>query len=124
MVTADAADTPEPDNIPLASKESRVEESRKRHDPFRGKKLDKDDLKYISQGHTLVDLQEHFVDDHTKMSGTELERKRQRRNALRINGKGCELPSLSLSAAVFRCEDCYNELKAYTTAQEQHTHVS
>ena len=66
--------------------ESRVEEVRKRHDPLRGK-LDKDDLKYISQGHTLVDLQEHFIDDHTTMSNTELERERQRRNTLRVRGK-------------------------------------
>jgi hypothetical protein len=87
VVTADVADNPEPDNnIPIAAMESRVEEVRKRHDPLRGK-LDKDDLKYISQGHTLVDLQEHFIDDHTTMSNTELEQERQHRNALRVRGK-------------------------------------
>jgi hypothetical protein len=90
VVTADVAETVEPDNnIPLASKESRVEESKKRHhDPYRGK-LDKDDLRYIAEGATLVSFTEHFSDDHTTMSGTELERERQRRNnnVLRIKGK-------------------------------------
>jgi hypothetical protein len=38
--------------------------------------MDKDDAKYISQGHTFVNLTEHFVDDHTTLSREELEQER------------------------------------------------
>jgi hypothetical protein len=89
------ADSPEPDNIPIASQRARNKELTQlhRHQKQFSAGMDADDRKYISHGHTLVDLQEHFTDDHTTMSGTELERERQRRNIILCESKGKEIMS-------------------------------
>jgi hypothetical protein len=53
--------------------------NRKKRFPAAGM-MDKDDEKYIKQGHTLVNLQEHFSDNQTTITGEGLERQRWLRN--------------------------------------------
>jgi hypothetical protein len=41
--------------------------------------MDKDDKKYIKQGYSLFDLQQHFTDNNIIILGEEVERERKKK---------------------------------------------